>query len=123
MRDPPCRSAVAMSGQMAKLNAVAGQDGVDLVRNGGNHAVQEGCGHCPVRPLMQLGAGKLGNAVDSDIQVQFAFLCLNFCGVDVKAADQIDLELLLHKLITFDLRQAADAVPLETAAQSRASQA
>jgi len=107
---------------MAELDAIVGQDGVDLVRNGGNHALQEGCGHCSVRLLMQFGIGELGSAVDSDEQVQLALLHLNFCDVNVEVADRIDPELLLHRLAAFDLRQTADSVPLEAAMQSRAGQ-
>lgn len=39
MRDPLRCWAISVSGRMTELDAVVGQDGVDLVRNGGNHAL------------------------------------------------------------------------------------
>ena len=71
---------------------------------------------------MQFDEGELGGAVDGHEQVELAFGGLHLGDVDVEVADRVALELLLGRLVAFDLRQAADAVALQAAMQGRARQ-
>ena len=67
--------------------------------------------------LMQFDEGELRGAVDGDEHVQLALLGPHLGDVDVEVADRIGLELLLRRLVAFDIGQAADAVALQTAVQ------
>ena len=49
--------------------------------------------------------------------MELAFLGPDLGDVDVEVADRIGLELLLRRLVAFDIGQAADAVALQTAVQ------
>jgi hypothetical protein len=95
-----------------------GQDRMDLVGNGGDQRDQEGGGRQPVGALHQLDESELARAVDSHEEIEFAFGGLHFGDVDVKEADRIGLELLLRRLVAFDVRQAADPVSLKAAMQA-----
>ncbi len=61
---------------------------------------------------VQLGVSELRRAVDGDKEVAPPLLGANLGDVHVKVADSILGELLLRRLVTFDLRQAADTVAL-----------
>ena len=50
---------------VGKLDAIVGQDGVDLVGNRSNEMAQELRSDGPRGPLMQLGKSELGAAVNS----------------------------------------------------------
>ena len=114
--------AVAISGQVGELNAVVGQDGVQAVGHGRDQSVQEACGARPVGLLMQLGEGELGGPIDRDEQVELARFGADLGNVDVEIADRIGLELALVRLVALYLRQARDAVPLQTSVERRAGQ-
>ena len=51
------------------------------------------------------------------MEVKLPFGGLHFGDVDVEVADRVALELLLGRLVAFDIRQAADAVALQAAMQ------
>jgi len=61
-------------------------------------------------------------AVDADEQVKLASGGLHLSDIDLKEADRIELEALALRLVTFDVRQAGDAVPLEASMQRRSGQ-
>ncbi len=63
------------------------------------------------------GDREFAGAVDADGQVKFAFGGLHFRNIDVKEADRIALEALALRLVTLDVRQARDAVPLKASMQ------
>src|SRR5262245_47954542 len=57
---------------VSELNAIVGQDGVNLVRHGGNQTPQE-LGSCHVRHLwMQFSKGKLRSTVYGHEEIEFA---------------------------------------------------
>jgi hypothetical protein len=60
--------------------------------------------------LMQLHEGEFRGSVNANEQMELAFFGPNFGDIDVKEADRVRLELLLHALVPFDLREPADAV-------------
>jgi hypothetical protein len=51
--------------------------------------------------------------VNAHKAIEFALHRLNFRDIDMKEADGIALELLALWLVSFDIRQARDAVPLK----------
>ena len=55
--------------------------------------------------------------VYSNEQIEFALLRPDFGNVDMEEADRIGLELFLRFLVTFNIRQTADAMTLEAAMQ------
>ena len=106
---------IFMAGVTGELDAVVGQHRMDGVRNHLDQLAQElGRDHL-ARLLMELDIGELGGPVDGHEQAQFAFSRLHFRDVDVEIAQRVALELCLRRLVAFDLRKSADAVPLQTA--------
>jgi len=83
-----------------------------------SHAVRRS----PIGLVDQLGDRELAGAVDADEQVKLAFGGLHLSDIDVKEADRIALEALALRLVTLDVRQAGDAVPLEASMQRRSGQ-
>jgi hypothetical protein len=69
-----------------------------------------------------LHEGKFAGAVNGDIEVELALGGLNLGDVDMKIADRIGLEFSLPRLVAFNLREAADPMPLQTAMQGRTGQ-
>jgi hypothetical protein len=105
-----------------ELDAVVGQDRVDLVGHGLDQFAQElGRFHLACA-FHETSKGELAGAVDSYEQPQLAFFRPHLGDVDVKVADWVGLEALLLRLVALHRRQAADAVPLQAAVQRRARQ-
>ena|SRR5215203_1221407 len=107
---------------VGELNAVVGEDGVNLVRNGGNHMAQELSRDSACHLFMEFGKGKLGSAVDGNEQVEFALFGANLGNVDVKVANRVLLEATFLGWFVGHIGQTADAMPLQTAMQRGASQ-
>ena len=91
---------------------------MDFVGNRRHEGVQKGGGGHAIGFGDQLDEGEFARAVDGDIEMQLAFGGLHFGDVDVEITDRIGLELLLRRLVAFDVRQAADPVSLKTAVQA-----
>lgn len=71
---------------------------------------------------MQFNEGELGCAIDGHEQVELALFGTDFGEIDVEVADRIGLELFPRGLVAVHVRQAADAMSLQTAVQRRAGQ-
>ena len=95
-----------------ELDAVVGEHGVDLVRDGRDQPEQELLGDGGGGLLVQFDESELRCAIDGDEHVQLALFGPHLGDVDVEVADRVAFELLLRRLVTFDIRQAADAVAL-----------
>ena len=94
---------------------------MDVVRNLFNERFQEG-GSCPhICFFDEFDYSELRCSIDGHEQVEFAFGGSHLSQIDVEEADWIGVELLLVKLVTFDLRQAADAMALQTTMKRRTS--
>ena len=65
----------------------------------------------------ELDEGKLRGPVDSDIEIELAFLRPDLGDVDVEEADRVGLELLLHRLVALNVGQPTDAVSLQATVQ------
>ena len=115
---PSCRRSGPVARQIAELDAVVGQDRMDLVRHGFDEGLEKVGGGMSVRPAVQLGIRKLRGAVDGDEEIELAFLGPNFRDVDMEKADRVGLERAALRLIAIDLRQAADPVTLQAAVQA-----
>jgi hypothetical protein len=107
----------AAASWISELNAVVGENCVDIVRNSSNEIVQELLRDGIGRLLMKLDISKLAGSVDCHEQMELAFSGSDFGNVDMKVANWISLELLLWSLIAFDVRQALDAMSLKAAMQ------
>ena len=114
--------ALSVARRIAELDAVVGQDRMDLVGNGLDQGDQEGGRRDPVRLRDELGEGELRGSIDRNIQMQLAFRRLHLSDVDMEEADRVALELPLGRLVALDIRQPADAMALQTAVQRRARQ-
>ncbi len=64
----PGRDGVAIPRLIGELNAVVGENGVDLIGHCFKHVLQELPGRLPIRLIDELGHGKLACAVDADEQ-------------------------------------------------------
>ena len=104
------------------MGSVVGEDGVDLVGDGGDQASQEVSRGATRHLLVHLDEGELRRPIDGDDEVEFALRGSNFGDVDMKIADRIGLEFALGRSFAFDLRQPGDPVALEAAMQRRARQ-
>ncbi len=104
--DPIEDMVEGVSGLVGELDAVVGQHRMDGVGNRCDQVARElGRNHLAAL-RMEFGIGELGHPVDGDGQAQPAFGYLHLGDIDVEEADRIALELLLRRLVTFDLRGA-----------------
>ena len=111
----PGIDGVPVPGLLRELDAIVGQYGVDLIRHGFEHVLQELPSRAPVSRFNELGDGELGCPVDVNEEVELAFSSLHLSNINVEEADRVTLELLTLGLVAFDIRQARDAVSLKAA--------
>jgi hypothetical protein len=78
---------------LGELDAVDGENSVDLVGYGLEHVLQELPGRLSVRCCNELSNGELGRPVDADEQVELSFGGLHLGDVDVEEPDGIAFEL------------------------------
>ena len=102
---------------IGELNAVVGQDGMDLVGNGFGQSIEEGRRGHRVGALDDLDEGELRGPVDGDIEVELAFGRADFRQIDMEVADRIASELLPRRFVAVHIGQPVDAVALQTAMQ------
>jgi hypothetical protein len=105
-----------------EVGSIVGEDGVDLVRNGGDQAAQEVPRGAARHLLVHLDKGEFRRSVDGDDEIEPALSGSDLGDVDVKIADRVGLEFALGRSFAFDLRQARDPMTLEAAMQRRAPQ-
>jgi hypothetical protein len=103
---------------ISKLDAVIGQDRVNVIRNDHNQLSQEPASRVTSLIRVQFGVGELRRAAGGDKQIKSSFFSVHLGYINMKIADRILLELFLNRFVTFNFRQAADAVPLQTAMQT-----
>jgi hypothetical protein len=113
---------VAIADPVGELDAVVCQHDVDGVGNGCDQIAQELGGHHLAGLPMEFRTGELGGTIDGNEQIELAFCGLHLGDVDMEVADRVALELLLRRLVAFDIRQATDAMALQTAMEGRAGQ-
>jgi hypothetical protein len=113
------RTRIAWRGE---VGSVVGEDGMDLVRDGGDQAAQEVSRGAARHLLVHLDEGELRRSVDGDKQVELALSSSNLGDVDMKLADRIGLEFAFGGGFAFDLRQPGDPVALQTPVKGRARQ-
>ena len=113
------RARIAWRGE---VGSVVGEDGVDLVRDGGDQAAQEVPSGAARHLLVQLDEGELRRSVDRDDEIELALSGSNLGDVDMEIADRIGLELALRRSFAFDLGQPRDPVALQTPVKGRARQ-
>src|SRR5262249_4961219 len=106
-----------MLNAVAELDAVVGEDSMDLVGNRPDQRRQEAGRSLYVGGRVQLGKGKLRRSIDCHEQIELALPGANLGDIDVEVADRIALEGLPCGLVTGDLWQPADAVTLEATMQ------
>ena len=109
----PGIDGITVPGLLGELDAIVGQDGVDLVRHGLKHVLQELPGRLSVSCCNELSDGKLGRSVNAHKEIELAFGRLHLGDVDMEEPYGVALELLSLGLVALDIRQARDAVSLE----------
>ena len=110
-----------VTGPVGELDAIVGENGVDLVRQGLDQVAQEpGSSHL-ARLFHQAHKGELRCAVNGHEHVKLAFSRAQLGDVDVNVADGVVPE-LLPGLVAFDLRQPGNAVALEQPVQGGSAQ-
>ena len=107
---------------LGELDDIVSQNRVDLVGHGFEHVLKEFPGRLSVGCRNELSDGELGSAVDTDEGKELALGRLHFRDVDVEEPDRIALELLSLGLVTLDIRQARDAMTLQTPMERRPCQ-
>ena len=111
----PCGVAVARL--PGELDVIVGQNRVDAVRYGFQQVFQELPCCSSIRLVDQLRDRELARAVDADEQVELALGGLHLGDVRVEETDGVALETLALRLVTLDVQQAGDTVPLEASVQ------
>ncbi len=91
---------------------------MDLVGHGLEQVLQELPGSLSISRFNESSDGELGSSVDAHEEEKFSFSGLHFGNVDVKEADGVALELLALGLVSLDIRQPRDAMPLQATMQS-----
>ena len=100
-----------------ELDAVIGENCVDPAGHGLNHPQQELSGYSSGGSFVQFDEDELRRPIDGDEHVQLTLLGAHLGNVDVEVADRIVFELLLVRLVAFNIRQLADTVTLQAAMQ------
>ncbi len=90
---------------------------MDPVGDGRDQAQQELPGDGRGGLFVQFDEGEFGRAVDGDEHVQLALNGANLGDIDVEVTNRVALELPLCRLVAFNIRQPADAVPLQATVQ------
>jgi hypothetical protein len=108
--------------EVGELDAVVGQDDVDLVGNGLDQFVEERCRGNGIGSVDQPGEGDLRRPVDGNEQVELAFFRAYLGDIEVEEPDRVDLEGLLRRLVAIDLGQSGNTVTLQAAMQGRTGQ-
>jgi hypothetical protein len=75
--------AVGVSRREGELDPFVGQDGVDPVRDGFDHTLEEGRGRSLASRRRQLHDREFTRAIDRYIEVELAFRGLDLSGADV----------------------------------------
>jgi len=101
----------------SKLNAVISENCVDPVGHGRNQPQQELSRYSRGGSFVQFDEDELRRPIDGDEHVQLTLLGAHLGNVDVEVADRIVFELLLVRLVAFNIRQLADTVTLQAAMQ------
>ena len=81
------------AGGIGEVGPVVGEDGVDLVGDGGDQAAQEVCSRFARHLLVQFDEGELRGPVDRDDEIELALSGSDLGEVDMEIADRIGLEL------------------------------
>ena len=111
------RGGVAVTRLLGELDAVIDQNRVYSIRYGFEQVFEELPSCSPVSLVDQLRHRKLAGPLNPHEHVQLAFGGLHFGDVDVKEADRVAFEELTLRLVPLDVRQAGDAVSLQTTVQ------
>jgi hypothetical protein len=88
---------------------------------GGEYGVVQTQQELPARVVVTFlcRSSRADFAVDSDKYVEITPLGPHVGDIDMEIADRIGLELLLGRLVTFDIAKPADAITLQAAMQWR----
>ena len=100
--------------QIGELDAIVGEHGLDAIWNCLDKCVKERGGGLHIGALHEFNDSELRCAVDGYEQVELALGGPHLGQIDVEEADRIGVELLPARLVPLDLRQAADAMALQT---------
>jgi len=117
VRDVASGWAIGVAWREGELDAVVGQDGVDLVGKRLDYPFQEGRRRGSSSLPDQLHDGEFARPINGDIEIELAFGGLNLGDIDVEIADGIGLEPFLGGLVALDLWQPGDAVARQAAMQ------
>jgi len=105
-------------GSFGELNAVVGQDRVDLVRACLDQMAQELRGVHLAGLFVKLDEDELRRAVDGDEHVELAVLRADLGDVDMEVADRIGFELLSWRAFSLEVRHSGDVMALEQPVQT-----
>ncbi|OAV55675.1 hypothetical protein A6U98_29890 [Rhizobium sp. WYCCWR10014] len=69
----PCRGSIAARRQIAKLDAVARQDGMNFVGYGLDQGLQESCSGMDVGAFLEVGESEFGCPITGNEELELAF--------------------------------------------------
>ena len=122
MRNEGCGWSLGVAWWEGELDAIVGQNRMDLVRNRLDQCDEEGRGGDPVGLFLQPDKDKFARPINGDEEMELALGGLHLGDVDVEEADRIAFELPPRGDVARDVWQARDVVALQAAVQRRAAE-
>ena len=102
--DERCRGSLVAGRR--EVNAMVGQNRVDLVGNSPDDRPQEVTCYPRRHLLVQLDVGELRGAIDGHQEVEPSLLGADLGDVDMEVADRVSFELAPARLLSLDIWQA-----------------
>ena len=100
----PRIDCVPVPGQLSELDAIIGQNSVNLVWHGLEHMLEKLPSGAPVSLFNELGHGELTGSVDSHEEVKLALSSLHLRNIDVEEPNRVAFEFLTPGLVPLDIR-------------------
>ena len=112
-----CGGPVSVLRHIGELDAVVGQNDLDLIGDGFDQGVEEGRRGYRVGSFDDLDKGELRCPVDRDVKIELSFSRADFRQIDMEEADRIALELLPGRPVALHIGQPTDPMTMQTAMQ------
>lgn len=90
---------------------------MDMIRHRHEHVLQEFPICPPICLVDGLGHGELAGSVDANEERKLSLGRLNLCDINMEKPDRVTLEPLPPRLVSFDIRQARNSMPLQAPVQ------
>jgi len=98
------RHAISVSGLLRELDAVIGEDRVDLIGHSFQQVFKELPSRFPIGFFYQLRDREFAGSINGDKEVELAFVAPDLGNINVEVPNRVSLELLPFGLVTVHVR-------------------